>query len=277
MQMFIYYRLQRIRQYFMPKGVAGARFLNVKRAMEMVDRRISRVTDRKDFLYYILAANDEKGMSRPEINVNAFSLSIAGSESTATLLAGATYFLTTHRSNYDLLVKEVRTTFKSEDGITLASTNNMEYLEAVLTESLRLYPPVAGTLPRQVPAGGETIDGGFVPAGTSVGVNHFSCFHHPQNFYRADAFLPERWLPGVRDAAPFNHDNKASMQPFSFGPRNCLGKNLARAEMRIILAKILWKFDLGLVEGRGDWMEEQKVFGFWAKPPLMCRLEVVER
>ncbi|KAK3171581.1 hypothetical protein OEA41_003665 [Lepraria neglecta] len=255
MQMLIYYRLQKVRQFFMPKGVAGARFQNVKRAMDTVDRRINRITDRKDFLYYILAANDEKGMSRAEINVNAFSLSIAGSESTATLLSGATFYLLTHRHIYATLVKEIRTAFKIPTPL----------------------PPVAGTLPRQVPPGGETIDGAYVPAGTSVGVNHFSCFHHPQNFYRAEDFLPERWLPGIRDAAPFEKDNRACMQPFSFGPRNCLGKNLAKAEMRLILAKLLWRFDLELVEGRGDWMEGQKVFGFWAKPPLMCTLEVVRR
>lgn len=277
MQMLMYYRLQKVRQFFMPRGVAGARSQNVKRAMDTVDRRINRVTDRKDFLHYILAANDEKGMSRAEINVNAFSLSIAGSESTATLLSGATFYLLKNRHMYATLIKEIRTAFKSDNEITLASTNNLAYLEAVLSESLRLYPPVAGTLPRQVPPGGETIDGAYVPAGTSVGVNHFSCYHHPQNFYRAEDFLPERWLPEIRDAAPFEKDNRACMQPFSFGPRNCLGKNLARAEMRLILAKLLWRFDLELVGGRGNWMEGQQVFGFWAKPPLMCRLEVVRR
>lgn len=277
MQMFIYYRLQKVRQWFMPKGVQGARFQNLKRAMDMVDKRINHETERKDFLHYILAANDEKGMSRAEINVNAFSLSVAGSESTATLLSGATFFLLTHRHVHDILVKEIRTTFKSEDEITMTSTNDLKYLEAVLTEALRLYPPVAGTLPRQVPPGGETIDGAYVPSGTSVGVNHFSAYHHPQNFYRADDFLPERWLPGIRDAAPFDKDNRACMQPFSFGPRNCLGKNLAKAEMRLIMAKMLWRFDLQLVEGRGDWMEGQKIFGFWAKPPLMCNLKVFKR
>ena len=277
MQMLIYYRLQKIRQVFMPRGVAGARFENVKRAMDTVDRRISRVTDRKDFLHYILAANDEKGMSRGEINVNAFPLSVAGSESTATLLSGATFYLLVNRHTYAILVKEIRTGFNLEDEITVASTNHLAYLDAVLSETLRLYPPVAGTLPRQVPPGGETIDGAYVPAGTSVGVNHFSCSRHPQNFYRAHDFLPERWLPGIRDSEPFDKDNRACMQPFSFGPRNCLGKNLARAEMRLILAKLLWRFDMELVEGRGNWMEGQKVFGFWAKPPLMCRLEVVRR
>ena len=277
MQMLIYYRLQRLRQIFMPKRVMGVRIRNIKRAMDAVDRRINRITDRKDFLHYILAANDEKGMSRAEIDANAFSLSIAGSESTATLLSGATFYLLTNRHKYATLVKEIRDTFKSEDEITIGTTNDLAYTEAVLLESLRLYPPVAGTLPRQVPPGGEFIDGAYIPAGTGVGVNHFSCYRYPQNFYCADEFLPERWLSEAWAVAPFENDNRACVQPFSFGPRNCIGKNLARAEMRFILVKLLWRFDLDLVEGRGNWMEGQKVFGFWEKPPLMCNLKVVKR
>ena len=277
MQMFIYYRLRKVRQYFMPKGVAGIRVENYKRAMATVDRRINRETSRKDFLHYILAANDEKGMSRAEINVNAFSLSTAGSESSATCLSGVVFYLLTNPQKYAALVEEIRRAFESEDDITLASTNDLGYVEAVLTESLRLYPPVAGTMPRQVPQGGETIDGGFVPAGTSVGVNHYSCYRHPQNFYRPDEFLPERWLPETRDAAPFDKDNKACMQAFSFGPRNCLGKNLARAEMRLILTKLLWRFNLELVEGMEKYMNGQKVQGFWVKPALMCMLRPTKR
>ena len=261
----------------MPKGVAGARAGNMKRAMDTVDRRINMETSRKDFLSYILAANDEKGMSRKEIDVNAFSLSTAGSESTATLLSGATYLLLTHRPKYDLLINEIRSAFHSEEEIKLDSINNLDYLEAVLTESLRLYPPVAGTLPRQVPPGGETISGGYVPAGTSVGVNHFSCYRNPQNFHHAGDFLPERWLPGSRDKAPFDKDNQACLQPFSYGPRNCLGKNLAKAELRLIMVKLLWNFDLELEDESRGWMEQQKIWGFWVKPPLMCRLKAVKR
>ena len=221
MQMLIYYRLQKLRQLFMPKRVMGARYQNVRRGMDTADRQINRITDRKDFLHYILAANDEEGMSRAEIDVNAFSLSIAGSESTATLLSGATFYLLTNRHIYATLVKKICSAFKSENEITIASTNDLAYTEAVLSESLRLYPPVAGTLPRQVPPGGEIIDGTYVPAGTSIGVNPFSCYHHSRNFYRAEGFLPERWLAETCAVAPFEKDNRAFMQPFSFGPRNC--------------------------------------------------------
>lgn len=276
--MLRYYGILGLRQYFLPKGVAGARAQNMKRAVQTVQNRIQRDTDRKDFLYYILAANQEKAMTPAEIHVNAFSLSIAGSESTATALCGAVYQILSHPDVYAKLTHEIRTMYKSEEEITLSSIYNLEYLDAVLNDTMRMYPPVAITLPRVVPAGGETVDGSFVPAGTTVGVNHFSTYHHPLNFHRPSEFLPERWLAkDGNDPTPFDQDNKACMQPFSFGPRNCLGKNLARAEMRLIMAKLLWRFDLELVDGGKNWLEGQKIFGFWAKPPLMCRLYPVKR
>lgn len=274
-QMWKYWGLMGLRQFLMPKHVAGKRVEHMKWAMARVQRRMQLDTDRKDFLHYILAANDEKGMSPAEINVNAFSLNIAGSESTATLLSGATFFILSHPQVYARLVGEIRGKYKSEQEITLANSYNLEYLEAVLSETLRLYPPVAITLPRCVPAGGETIDGYAVPEGTTVGVNHFSCYHHPQNFYRPNSFLPERWLPGVCDAAPFDQDNRACMQPFSFGPRNCLGKNLAKAESRLIITRLLFRFDLELAEPQTDWQSRQTVHGFWEKGPLMCKLSQV--
>ena len=137
-------------------------------------------------------------------------------------------------------------------------------------ESLRLYPPVAITMPRRTPAGGETVDGISIPEEMTVGVHHFSCYRHPDNFYRPEYFLPERWLAANRDVSPFQHDNRACMQPFSFGPRNCLGKNLARAEMRLALAKVLFRFDMELVPGQHEWQRTQKVQGFWQKRPLYC-------
>lgn len=281
-QMFIYYGLNNVRRYFMPKHIAGTRAQNMKRAIDTVERRIQRDTDRKDFLYYILAANDEKGMSRPEIHVNSFSFNIAGSESSATSLSGITFYILTNPHAYQKLTTEIRSTYTSPDEITISSVTTLQYLEAVVSEALRLYPPVPGTLPRVVPAsngsgGGETIHGAFIPAGTTVGVNHFSISRHGDNFSRANEFLPERWLPETRDTAPFNQDDRACTQPFSFGPRNCLGKNLAKAEMRLVMAKLLWSFDLELVAGQGDWVAGQKVFGFWDKPPLWCRLVPLER
>ncbi|PVH92619.1 benzoate 4-monooxygenase cytochrome P450 [Periconia macrospinosa] len=275
-QMWKYWGIMSIRQYFTPKGLVGQRVKNIKTAMQTVQRRIENGSEHRDFLHYILSANDEKGMSPAEINVNAFSLSIAGSESTATALSGAAFLMLTHSSVYQRLVHEVRSTHFGEGEITLASTQKLEYLDAVITETLRMYPPVAVTLPRRVPTGGQEINGQFVPGGMTVGVHHYSTYHHPDNFYRPNDFVPERWLPGTRDAQPFSNDNKDCMQPFSFGPRNCLGKNIARAEMRLLFAKLLFRFDWSIEPGQEQWMQQQ-LQGFWQKKPLFCSLKPVER
>ncbi|KAI4122513.1 MAG: hypothetical protein LQ338_005782 [Usnochroma carphineum] len=275
-QMWRYWGVMGVRHFFMPKGLVGQRVKNIRTAMQTVQRRIEKGSEHRDFLYYILSANDDRGMSPEEINVNAFSLSIAGSESTATALSGAAFLMLTHPSVYRRLVEEIRSAHAGEEEITLASTHQLEYLDAVITETLRMYPPVAITLPRRVPPGGDIIAGGFVPSGTTVGVHHYSTFHHPDNFYQPANFLPERWLPGTRDAPPFANDNKGCMQPFSFGPRNCLGKNIARAEMRLLFAKLLFRFDWRLQPGQEKWIQ-QKVQGFWQKKPLFCTLTPVKR
>jgi cytochrome P450 len=65
------------------------------------------------------------------------------------------------------------------------------------------------------------------------------------------------------------------LQPFSVGPRNCIGRNLALAEMRLILARVLWNFDFELCPESERWAE-QKVMSLWIKPELMCKVKVRE-
>lgn len=279
-QMARYYGLQWLKRLFSRKSSTSSRLANARRAKEMVDARIARgpTEDRKDFWHYVLAADESDGnkkcLSPAEMVVNAFSIAIAGSDGTATALTASIYLLLTHPEVYGELRDVIRNTFSAEDEITsdALSRESIPLLNAVLNEALRLYPPVAVTLPRVVPPGGEVIDGRFVPSGTTVGVNHLSTYLSDRNFSHAEYFMPERWLSHVRKTA--ETDAKAAFQPFSVGPRSCLGKNLAKAEMRLILARMLWRFDLELMPECRDWMEGQKIYGFWVKPPLWCRLSV---
>ncbi|KAF4953939.1 hypothetical protein FSARC_12295 [Fusarium sarcochroum] len=246
---------------------------HAKLSRETVMKRLdSQNTSREDFMSYILRHNDKNGMSTPEIVENSSTLIIAGSETTATLLSGTTFYLLTNPAKYDKLVKEIRSTFESEDDITLTRVNQLTYLPAVFNEGLRMYPPVPSHLPRLSPHQGEFVNGYWLPAKTSVSVPHWSAYRSSVNFQDPDLFVPERWL----GEATYSIDQKNVLQPFSYGPRNCIGRNLAYAEMRMLLARLLWNFDLELMPGQENW-EKQGVYVLWEKRDLNVKLTEVKR
>ena len=158
-------------------------------------------------------------MTKDEIVATFGILLIAGSETTATLLAAATFYLCKNQEVMKKLVEEIRTSFETEDDITMISVNKLRYLLAVLDEALRIHPPVPQGPPRVVPNKGEYINGQFVPGGTIVFVATYSTDHQAANWRDPDSFVPERWLDDPR----YRSDNRASFTPFSLGPQNCIG------------------------------------------------------
>lgn len=94
---------------------------------------------------------------------NAELLVVAGSETTATLLSGAIYFLTMSPQSLAKLTDEVRSAYQNETDIDLLNTQNLTYLNAVINESLRIYTPVPGSGPRITAPGGSMIAGRFIP------------------------------------------------------------------------------------------------------------------
>lgn len=102
-------------------------------------------------------------MGIDQLTANAQVLVLAGSETTATLLSGLTYFLLQDSAAYQQLANEVRSTFNTDKQINFSSVNQLPYMMACLNEALRMYPPVANGLPRVVPKGGAQILGRYVP------------------------------------------------------------------------------------------------------------------
>ena len=109
-------------------------------------------------------------MTHPEILASSRVLLTAGSETTASLLSGTTFFLL---GNPDWLARvqaEVRSAFHTSEEITLRSVSapgSLPQLDAVLQETFRCYPPIPATLPRITGPEGAVIDGSFVPEGVS--------------------------------------------------------------------------------------------------------------
>lgn len=200
--------------------VDGQRFF--KWVADQVAKRYERGTLRPDLMTEILNHNNHRGqgLSEPEIISNVTLFLGAGTETTATALSAATYLLCQYPAKLRILQDEVRGLWKSSDLITFEQVSNAAYLQAVISEALRLFPPVAAGVARKVPKGGEFISGYFIPEHTSVSVSSFPTGRSGRNFADPDKFVPERWLGDAR----YKNDKTQSLNPFSHGPRNCLGK-----------------------------------------------------
>ncbi|KAL1875175.1 hypothetical protein Daus18300_003243 [Diaporthe australafricana] len=254
---------------FIPRKLIQTRKEQFVFGIERVNKRLEQTTDRPDFMSYILNAEGEKGMTLEEMYTAAQVLIVAGSETSATALCGATYLLLSNPATLARLTAEVRGAFASEADILLQSTQALPYLSAVIEESLRLCPPGPGTFPRRVPEGGREVCGRFVPGGMTVGVHQVATHRSPANFKEPLAFRPERWLG---DPA-FEGDDRACFHPFSFGPRNCIGKNLAYAETRTVLSRMVWNFDMKLHPDSVGWLDRQKTYTTWQKDEMKVEIK----
>ncbi|KAJ0146010.1 Isotrichodermin C-15 hydroxylase, partial [Colletotrichum tanaceti] len=125
---------------FVPKGLVERGMSHRGLVSQKVQRRMELGTPRPDFAESMIKKGAEP-LSRLEMDENSNTLIIAGSETTATALSGATYLLTTNPDKLAKLVAEVRGSFTSDDEIDIIGTAKLEYLHAVLEESLRIYPP----------------------------------------------------------------------------------------------------------------------------------------
>jgi cytochrome P450 len=113
-------------------------------------------------------------MTVDEIVATFYTILIAGSETTSTLLSAATFYLLKNQDMMSKLVKEIRSSFQTEDEITQISVNKLTYLIAVLNETMRIHPPTPQGGPRIIPSDGQMVDGHWVPGGVSS-LPLFSC------------------------------------------------------------------------------------------------------
>ncbi|RFU77593.1 cytochrome p450 [Trichoderma arundinaceum] len=259
-------------RYVMLKLSLGTKALkmHVELTKLKTEERVKLGDKRDDFLNGLI----QDGMSPELLRENGSLLILAGSETTATLLTGILYLLAKHDNVLERLKSEVRGEFASASEMTLSNMSRLPYMLAVLKEGLRCYPPVAGNSPRLVPPAGTNIAGCLVPGGTVVGIWQWAMYHDPTHFDDPYSFDPDRFLILQHREKPSNTkiDKVEAFNPFLIGPRNCIGQNLAYAEMRLILARLIWKFDLDVCVESNKWMHTQKNFLLWEKPSLYMYL-----
>lgn len=147
----------------MPKKMVERRQWHIELVEEKVRRRKTRNPEYVDFMSHLLIEEDKGSLQIPDLVANANLMVIAGSETTATILSGTTYLLLKHPRVMKKLLEEVRGSFTSAEQINSARLSELKYINAVLDESFRLYPPAAGSHPRRTPMEGAYIVGDWLP------------------------------------------------------------------------------------------------------------------
>ncbi|EED22142.1 cytochrome P450 monooxygenase, putative [Talaromyces stipitatus ATCC 10500] len=250
-----------------PRSARDAYEKHKKLTEAKMRRRMAVTEERPDLIEGLLKKKDELNLDIEHLVSNAEILIIGGSETTATLLSGVTYLILQDAKAYEKLKDEVRSTFHSREDINLISVNSLPYMLACLDEALRMYPPVANGPPRVCPKGGARILGEYIPENTYASIHHWAMYRREEYFTDPDTYHPERFLGDSR----FSNDQREAFQPFHLGPRNCLGRNLAYSEIRLILALIIFNFDMTLADESHDWIQ-QRNYLTWKKPPLKVYL-----
>ncbi|CAI7663698.1 unnamed protein product [Penicillium bialowiezense] len=196
--------------------------------------------------------NDQKdGIIDPDtIKRNTLIVILSGIETLPDYIGSVLYYTLESPEYFARLRKEIRTAFIAPEEISAEAVQNLKFLKACMNESLRMAPPFVGTLPRQVPACGANICGQFVQGGTTVGIHNWSITHTGRFWKNPETFCPDRWM----DDPKYKDDMREAFHPFGVGPRTCVARNLVIIEASLILARILFDFDMELqLPSSHDW------------------------
>ncbi|KAJ5889437.1 cytochrome P450 [Penicillium tannophilum] len=262
-----------------PKNLKSAFQRHEAWTRDKVRSRIARRNEIKHIDFFTnLLSERSRDQSEKFMLAQATLLVIGGSDTTSLFFTAMTYFLLDKPETLRLLTEEVRSAFRSVDEIDHNATLNLQYLNAVIEEGLRLLPSIPLGLTRVSP--GAVVDGKHIPKGTVVSTAHWATAHSEKYFADANTFHPERWLPKSHSQyhSRFIDDNRNAARPFSLGTRSCLGMRLAYLESRILLAKLAYTFDWELTNGEQiDWYRDIRLQGFLTLPDVAVRFTPREK
>jgi cytochrome P450 len=228
-----------------PVGKGGT----LRKSLARIDRVLRRIIreheqagrDTGDVVSMLVSARDEEGgrLTTEQIRDQLLTLFVAGHETSANALTWAFYLLAQHPDVTRRLLAELERELEGRAPAP-ADLERLPYLEAVMKETLRLYPP-APSANRVVKEAFEW-QGYTIEAGELVTYVPFVSHRMPTQFREPDAFRPERWDPASGENPP-----PYAYIPFAAGPRSCIGAGFAQMEIKLVLATVLQRFRLDLV------------------------------
>lgn len=223
----------------------------------------TRSSTRSDIFRHLLST---KLYSSLDLRADSSLLIAAGSDAIRLTIAATIFYWLKNPSVYETAASEILSVPSPEE-ITDAQLSSLHYLRACIDESMRLSPPKAGSLPREVLAGGIVVDGVYVPKGATVGVSVYALHHDPEIYPDPYAYRPERWLEGKEERRM-----KEAFCPFLKGPRACPGKTVAYFAIELALFHLVHRYDVRLSAADGKeemmpkglrWREDEYQFNDW--------------
>jgi cytochrome P450 len=198
---------------------------------------------RNDLLSLLMSAMHEDGsqMTERQVRDESMTLFVAGHETTALSLAWTWYLLGENPAAESRLHEELRVVLGGRPA-EVSDLDKLSYLNAVVHESLRLYPPAYMIARMNVE---PVILGEYeIPPRTTLLTSQWVMHRDARFFDQPDRFMPERWLDGLEARLP-----PGAYFPFGDGPRRCIGQGFAQLETALVIAAIAQKCRFRLKKG----------------------------
>jgi cytochrome P450 len=203
---------------------------------QIIRARRAHVGEATDLLGLLIEAGLDDDLIRDQI----LTMLIAGHDTSTALLSWMLVLLGQHPQAMEQARHEVRTVLGQAEP-TLAHLPQLVYLGMVMDEALRMYPPIH--LGSRVAAEDLEYEGYRIAAGTRVMYSIYLTHRLPAYWPEPSVFRPERFGPDAPRPQPYTY------LPFGGGPRNCIGAAYAGVEVKVVMARILQRFDLRLQPG----------------------------
>ena len=209
--------------------------------LNIIQQRKEGEEDQDDLLNMLLNARYEdsgEGMTDQQLLEESLILLVAGHETTANALAWCWYLLSQHPEVIEQIRNEIDQVLGNEQ-VTFQVLPRLKYLNAVLQEAMRLYPPAWIT--ERIPIEDDEFEGLILPKNRIIGIYIYGVHRAPEYWTDPEKFDPSRWMDEKAKGQP-----AFSYLPFGGGPRLCIGNNFAMMEMQLLLVRMIPRFDLQL-------------------------------
>ncbi|KAK7700182.1 hypothetical protein SLS57_012180 [Botryosphaeria dothidea] len=230
-------------------GAAAGYWKFIKYCSDQLDERMQTKPDDPDIMSALIEPLKDKQLSELELKMlqgDSRLIIVAGSDTTAATLTHTFYHLAASPTHQSRLLAELRPLIQPDGSLRHRDIQDLPHLNGIINEALRLHPAVPTALQRVTPPEGLVVDGAHVPGNAIVWCPAYAIGRSAAAYVEPDAFCPERWYDEGKKGWV---RKERAFAPFSTGVYGCVGRPLALMELRLVVAKVVAAFEVGLAEG----------------------------